>query len=633
MPGIPAEDRFRHARDVVPALQGARQRRAMRLGLSTAAAALALIGLIAVPDWGDRAGPCGPADSGFGPLRNAQHLQGRQVGGVFVGPGRAGRRWTFGFNPSKVRPARRLTHHAAEDTDASISPDGKLVAFRSERDDGGVYAVGADGLRERLLAARARSPSVFAGRAQHCLLDGLAVGLRAIRTSVCDSGQRWCGATGGGRFRRRQVSGMELLQWRADVPRLPRAPRRPLRARSCGPWVPTEGNRPTGALALLRQERIEMRSPPRVAWQGDRLVFGGSRDSLLSLWELALLRKDPSAAGPARRITSGEGSEREPSVAPNGTVAFGRGASSMHIWRVPIQIGGSEPAVEVTSDLPDGCPNLSRDGKWLFFTRSRLNARDVFAKDLVSGQESVLFASEEDKLWPISNASGDHVVFESRRQEGSWIGLIVRGQPPRRLCSECSHPTSWFDGDRAVFHTTPKGEIAILDLESGASKVVLAGGNGAALAGADWSPEQEFLLFTANQGGAANQVLAVHFPRDGAAPEGPWIKIAAEWEQADLPHWSPDGKSLFYLSRQDGHLCIWGRRFDAALRKPAGGPFPVMHYHDPRTAPERSAPKTRGLAVGRNAVFVNVGATTEAIWTGALTGPPPVSWFRRLFSE
>src|SRR5262249_4803297 len=54
--------------------------------------------------------------------------------------------------------ARRLTTRAADDSDPAISPDGRLVAFRSERDGGGLYLVNADGSNERLLVNGGRSP-------------------------------------------------------------------------------------------------------------------------------------------------------------------------------------------------------------------------------------------------------------------------------------------------------------------------------------------------------------------------------------------------------------------------------------------------------------------------------------------
>ena len=71
--------------------------------------------------------------------------------------------------------------------------------------------------------------------------------------------------------------------------------------------------------------------------------------------------------------------------------------------------------------------------------------------------------------------------------------------------------------------------------------------------------------------------------------------------------------------------------FDAAKSEPSGQPFPVAHFHDPRTSPDNASPIARGLTVAADAVYLNVGEVTAAIWTGRLADPPLAAVLRRLY--
>ena len=62
-----------------------------------------------------------------------------------------------------------------------------------------------------------------------------------------------------------------------------------------------------------------------------------------------------------------------------------------------------------------------------------------------------------------------------------------------------------------------------------------------------------------------------------------WTRIAADHAWPDKPRWSPDGGTLYFLSRAaGGFYALWGVRIDRDRGAPAGPPFRVAQFDSPR---------------------------------------------------
>src|SRR5262249_45362327 len=150
----------------------------------------------------------------------------------------------------------------------------------------------------------------------------------------------------------------------------------------------------------------------------------------------------------------------------------------------------------------------SLDGRWLYFVRKLQGVRQVLVRDLSGGRESVVVTSGEQKFWPVASPDGERAVFEVRQETDSSLWVVERGGQPSRLCLGCSHPTSWFAGGKSVFYTSAAGDIVLLDVATGASRVVLSPEPGMVLGGADWNAANQYLLFTAGRQGSPKQLFA-----------------------------------------------------------------------------------------------------------------------------
>jgi serine/threonine protein kinase len=615
------EDRFKDVRDVLSALNPRTRSKSTWIKGAAAALTLMLVGVVFVG-----VGTGGRRVEGMSQLTPDTDLTSRpslsrdgQLVAYSSDRAEAGNLDIWVQRLPSGRPTR-LTTSPAQDVDPNISPDGSSVVFRSERNGGGIYLTKVTGTGERLLAADGRNPRFSP--------DGGSV-------------LYWVGdpdeTVGSGKLFLLSVSDGSSMRLAADFidARLPvwssdgqyilftgcRTGDQPLPA--CSEWWVTSRDgkkvQNTGSLALLRRQQI--RPIDQIGgWYGNTVLFSGRRGSTTSLWELALSRTSLIGQGKPRQLTSGDAREVAPSLADNDTIAFEHLTGALHIWR--IEHASNPKLVTVTKLTQDAAvdisPSISRDGRWLVFSRGIGSSHDIWTKDTQYAVESLFLASPQDKFSPIIDNSGSTVVFEGRDGGVPSVFTAARGQAPRRLCIACSDPTGWINEDRAVLYREGlPSKIKMVDLMTGEAGIVLEA-NGYSLSDAIWSPETQYLLFTASRGGITKQVFAVLFPKSSQSPVGEWIPITEESEFSDRPQWSSDGKTVFYLSSRDGFACVWGRHFDSESGKPTSVPFAVMHYHNPRFSPRVGVNRSFNLSVSGDSIYLNVGEINTSVWMGVL---------------
>ncbi len=220
----------------------------------------------------------------------------------------------------------RLTSDPADEDEPSFSPDGAKIAFHSERESGsgpGVYVVSALGGEARLVAKAGRGPRFSPDGAQIAYWVGLARG----SPSAPDSGRIFVVPAEGGSPRQIQP-GFEATRypvWAPDGKRLLFLGQRDSRAsilENYDWWIaPVEAGpaTKTGVYEVFRKlAPLEADPPPftPAAWRPDPdgILFAGSFGPTRNIWRVGLSSRTGKMDGAPQQLTFGTGIETQPSA-------------------------------------------------------------------------------------------------------------------------------------------------------------------------------------------------------------------------------------------------------------------------------------------------------------------------------
>jgi hypothetical protein len=94
---------------------------------------------------------------------------------------------------------------------------------------------------------------------------------------------------------------------------------------------------------------------------------------------------------------------------------------------------------------------------------------------------------------------------------------------------------------------------------------------------------------------------------------GPWTRITDGWHWDDKPRWSPDGRTIYYVSGPGGFFNVWGIRFDPTAGKPVGQPFQVSKFDSARLMIPRWIPPV-GLSLTQQKLVMTMAEESGSIW-------------------
>jgi Tol biopolymer transport system component/DNA-binding winged helix-turn-helix (wHTH) protein len=541
----------------------------------------------------------------------------------------------------------QITKETGQNWQPDWSPDGKYIAYRSEAGDGGLFivpALGGAGMKRKIASFgyyprwSADSSQILFQTTQFGWLNRLYVANlegeppREVLTQLATNSH---------------VTAMSAA-WHPDGKRISALI-------NSGP-IPTFWTGPVAGGAPVKSEippellqQIEEVAPDKskggrvyehewvldfkFSWapSGRAIYFERTFRGARNIWRMTV---DPQTlrAISIERVTTGPGHDTEFSLSPDGKrLAFTDQSQHVRAWLFPFDAtqgrvtGTGQPIT--SSGVEAWLHNLSPDGKRLAFSSARSGRWVLTESPLPDGPETPVVSDDSDlrdnAQWaPDSNRLAyvreDHSTGKMQVME--WSSRSRNEEP---LAPPTDAEPKVFDWSRQsnsllisqTNQDTGRSEIAVLPLvdtpRGDAVTRSLLSDAAYDLYQARFSPDERWIVFEANpRNNNQPSASAIYVsPASGR----PWIRITDGKRWDDKPHWSPDGKMIYFLSARSGFFNVWAIRFDPDRGKPLGDPFPVTALDSPSQMVPKFIP-TIALSLTQDRLVLTMGQDSGNIW-------------------
>jgi Tol biopolymer transport system component/predicted Ser/Thr protein kinase len=550
---------------------------------------------------------------------------------------------------------RGLTYDAGANVSPAISPDGKLIAYSSDR-AGGAQAdiwvqqvAGGEPVRLTNAVGLAHDP-VFSPDGSRIAFRGGVDGNSIFLTSTLGGNPR---KIGDGYWPHWSPDGNHLAYVSGEkIVIVPIAGGTPREIKTKGPvvgralWLPggktflfysrrsgapqnewytigAEGGEesPAGAAAAFKSAGLDVTRAEGLVTDGV-LVAVGRRDSA-NIYRVPFDFAGRRVTGPPVPITVAPGLSFWPSASADGRrIAFASaGRFNTNLWRMPIDhakgVVSGEPRA-ITEGLEERlAPYPTRDGNYLVYKVGAEAPVDIRVRNLSTGEESSI-AESATATPPVPSDDSTQVAWAVTEEKRLSVYIVpIRGGVPRRVCTSCGRPIQWFAGDTRLLLDNAGPEhygIAVLDVATGQTRALLRHPT-YRLFTPRVSPDGRLLCFTAITAPVQRRTYLVHFSPDREIDSKEWTVVSSGSNLERQPCWSPNGDIIYFLSERDAFRCIWGLRIDRATLKPVGDAFAVRHLHQFRhSLLDFNDVADIGFSIAGNTIYLAVREIQSNIW-------------------
>ncbi|HEY2017533.1 MAG TPA: protein kinase [Bryobacteraceae bacterium] len=526
----------------------------------------------------------------------------------------------------------QLTANPADDYEPVFSPDGTQVAYRSDRDGGGIYISSSLGGSERLLALE--------GRGAHFSPDGkwLAYWTGQVGGGLYPgSANIWIMPASGGPARqfRPDFATAAYPVWAPEGERLlflGRGTEAGAHETKVDWWVADVTGTWAHATGLVRRlNEAGLHTPPMNYWPqpeqwlaGSHLVlFSAGHVDATNVWAMGL-SDEGIASGVPQRWTAGTMLELHPSAASSAgrlSLAFTALTRSVGIWRVPLDgQGGAAGKPESLVSGFDGIssPSVSADGSRLVFASHRIGGQYIRMKDLKTGTISVITGVRATRVArPVLSGDGSTVAYCDGA--GGYVVHVPNGVP-ERICESCGPPTHISnDGRDVLFESARAPELLLISSDRKPPRPLIQmqqPGTRAQFAGR-FSPDGRWVAFAGSDlRTRASHIWIAPVRKTDSVREDELVPLTDGSSSNREPYWSTDGRRVYFLSDRDGFRCVWARAVDPETAHPRESAIHVTDFHHARQVIEGATAYSGdiGLSAAANFLVFSLAEYTGNIW-------------------
>jgi Tol biopolymer transport system component len=520
--------------------------------------------------------------------------------------------------------AIRVTSDPADDRQPDVAPDGSLITFYSARAPRGIYVVPTLGGDARLVVSEGMGPRFSPDGRSIAYWTGSWLAPHSL-----DLIQRTFIVPSAGGEPMQVASSLASAGdpiWSPDGRALLLFGRRQMSDETITDWwwVPLSGGNviQTGVYERMRANGLNITpvddQPNPKAWTPAGVMFSAldADGEGRSLWRIAIDVATGRATGDPVRMTTGTTADAWPAASQDGRMVFASETVTRISFALPLdanagRVTGSMSGIRQDATMT-GRASVSLDGRLFVAPRYEFGNGSLWVRDMQTGREHQIVATPPTPLNPTTSANGQWVAYTLTTlnmggNAGSGIGYLISsaGGTPRKICDDCEVSSFTPDEQEVIVLGPDRKTFTRVHTTTGERRPLIE-----ARVNIDRpmvGPNGKWVTFN---GGGAIHVAPIH--ADRATLEDEWVTVLKTNRNTErTAGLSPDGRLLYVLLEPDGFRCLYAIALDPDTGRPKGEPFPVYHFHD---ASRRWGSTGYGSAAVNGMFLVDLFETTSNLW-------------------